>query len=53
LEQLSALQRLEETLAAADVALTADDPAEIQRVAAEIQVEGQRCPAHMMATTGR
>jgi hypothetical protein len=53
LEQLSALQRLEETLAAADVALTADDPAEIQRVAAEIQVEGRRCPEQLMATTGR
>jgi hypothetical protein len=46
LEQLSALQRLEETLAAADVALTADDPA-------EIQVEGQRYPEQLMATTGR
>jgi aryl-alcohol dehydrogenase-like predicted oxidoreductase len=53
LEQLSALQRLEENLAAADVALTADDPAEIQRAAAEIQVEGQRCPEQLMATTGR
>jgi hypothetical protein len=42
LEQLSALQRLEETLAAADVALTADDLAEIQRY-----------PEQLMATTGR
>ena len=40
------LHRLEENLAAADVALTADD-------LAEIQVESQRYPEQLMATTGR
>jgi aryl-alcohol dehydrogenase-like predicted oxidoreductase len=47
------LHRLEENLAAADIVLTADDLAEIQRAAAEIQVEGQRYPEQQMATTGR
>jgi aryl-alcohol dehydrogenase-like predicted oxidoreductase len=47
------LHRLEENLAAADVALTADDLAEIERAAAEIQVEGERYPTHLMATIGR
>ena len=46
------LHRLEENLAAADIELTADDLAEIQRAAAEIQVEGQRYPDQLMATTG-
>jgi aryl-alcohol dehydrogenase-like predicted oxidoreductase len=46
------LHRLEENLAAADIVLTADDLAEIQRAAAEIQVEGQRYPDQLMATTG-
>ena len=32
--------------------LTADDLAEIQRAAAEIQVEGERYPEQLMATTG-
>jgi aryl-alcohol dehydrogenase-like predicted oxidoreductase len=45
--------RLEENLAAADIALTARDLAEIERAAAEIQVEGERYPAHLLATTGR
>ena len=47
------LHRLEENLGAADVELTADDLAEIERAAAEIQVEGERYPEHLMATTGR
>ena len=38
------LHRLEENLGAADVALTAGDLAEIERAAAEIQVEGERYP---------
>ena len=47
------LHRLEENLGAADVSLTAADLAEIQRAASEIQVEGERYPAQLMATTGR
>jgi len=47
------LHRLEENLAAADVELSADDLAEIQRAAANIHVEGERYPAQLMATTGR
>jgi aryl-alcohol dehydrogenase-like predicted oxidoreductase len=47
------LHRLEENLAAADVELTAGDLAEIERAAAEITVEGERYPAHLMATVGR
>jgi aryl-alcohol dehydrogenase-like predicted oxidoreductase len=47
------LHRLEENLAAADLALTPDDLAEIQRAAAEIQVEGERYPAQLLATVGR
>ncbi|WP_042701354.1 aldo/keto reductase [Azospirillum sp. B506] len=46
------LHRLEENLAAAEVELTAGDLAEIQRAAAEITVEGQRYPEHLMKTTG-
>ena len=38
------LHRLEENLGAADVELTADDLAEIERAAAAIQVEGERYP---------
>ena len=47
------LIRLEENLGAADVALTADDLAEIQRAAGEIAVEGERYPPALLATTGR
>ena len=47
------LHRLEENLGAAEVALTADDLAEIERKAAEIQVEGERYPANLMAMVGR
>ena len=47
------LHRLEENLGAADVELTAEDLAEIERAAAAIQVEGERYPEHLMATTGR
>jgi aryl-alcohol dehydrogenase-like predicted oxidoreductase len=47
------LHRLEENLGAANVQLTAADLAEIERAAAEIQVEGERYPEHLMATTGR
>jgi len=47
------LHRLEENLAAANVELTTDDLAEIQRAAAEIPIEGERYPAHLMQTVGR
>ncbi|MBM7046879.1 MULTISPECIES: aldo/keto reductase [Rhizobium] len=47
------LHRLEENLAAADVELSADDLAEIQRAAAEIAIEGERYPEQWLKTTGR
>src|SRR3954463_4950524 len=47
------LHRLEENLGAADVELTAEDLAEIERAAADIQVEGERYPAQLLSTTGR
>ena len=37
----------------ADAELTADDLAVIERAAAAITVEGERYPAHILATTGR
>ena len=46
------LHRLEENLGAADVELTAQDLAEIERAASAIQVEGERYPEQLMATTG-
>jgi aryl-alcohol dehydrogenase-like predicted oxidoreductase len=46
------LHRLEENLGAADVALTAVDLAEIETAAAAIEIEGERYPAHVLATTG-
>ena len=47
------LHRLEENLGAAEVELVASDLDEIERAAAEIPVEGERYPAHLMAITGR
>jgi len=47
------LHRLDENLAAADIKLTEQDLVEIERVAAEIPVEGERYPANLMATVGR
>ena len=47
------LHRLEENLGAAEVELRADDLAAIERAASEIQVEGNRYPAELEATTGR
>jgi len=47
------LHRLGENLGAADIELTGDDLAEIQRAAAEIAIEGERYPPALMATTGR
>ncbi len=46
------LHRLEENIAAVKVELTTSDLDEIER-AAEIQVEGERYPAHLLAATGR
>ena len=47
------LHRLEENIAAAEVELTEGDFEEIERAAAEIQVECERYPEHLMATVGR
>jgi aryl-alcohol dehydrogenase-like predicted oxidoreductase len=47
------LHRLEENMRAADVRLTPEDLAGIERAAADIRVEGERYPPHLMATTGR
>jgi aryl-alcohol dehydrogenase-like predicted oxidoreductase len=47
------LHRLEENLGAADIKLTADDLAEIERAASEIEVEGERYPEQLLRTTGR
>ncbi|NML06216.1 aldo/keto reductase [Sphingomonas sp. G-3-2-10] len=47
------LHRLEENLGAAAVELTAADLTEIETAAAAIQVEGERYPAHLLATVGR
>lgn len=45
--------RLEENIGAAKVELTPADLAEIQRAAAEIEVEGERYPEQLMKMTGR
>lgn len=47
------LHRLEENLGAADVELTGADLARIQQALAGIDIEGERYPAQLMATTGR
>ena len=47
------LHRLDENLAAVDVELTSIDLAEIQKAAADIQIEGERYPEHLMKTIGR
>ena len=47
------LHRLEENLAAATVELSAADLAEIAAAAAEIEIEGERYPESLLATTGR
>jgi aryl-alcohol dehydrogenase-like predicted oxidoreductase len=46
------LHRFEENLGAASIELTAQDLAEIERAASAIQVEGERYPEQLMATTG-
>jgi aryl-alcohol dehydrogenase-like predicted oxidoreductase len=47
------LHRLEENLGADNVVLSPADLAAIQTAAAAIPIEGERYPAHLMATTGR
>jgi aryl-alcohol dehydrogenase-like predicted oxidoreductase len=47
------LHRLEENLSAANVELTGDDLAEIERAASAITVQGARYPEWLEATTGR
>ncbi len=47
------LSRLRENLGAADLALSADDLAGIDRAAAAIPIEGERYPQAMQAATGR
>lgn len=47
------LSRFEENIAAADLALSVGDLAKIDTVLAAIDVEGERYPANLMATTGR
>lgn len=46
------LHRLDENVAAADLTLTADDLAGIERAAAEIRVEGERYPPQLQAMVG-
>jgi aryl-alcohol dehydrogenase-like predicted oxidoreductase len=47
------LERLQENLEAAEVGLTSEDLAEIDRAASEIRVEGARYPEHLEQMTGR
>src|SRR3954471_1013319 len=47
------LHRLEENLVAADVELTPGDLAEIRAALAQIDIEGERYPPELLATTGR
>ena len=47
------LHRLEENLGAANLELTLNDLAEIERAASSIAVEGERYPANLLAVTGR
>jgi len=45
--------RLEENIGAAELELTPEDLAEIDRAASEIRVEGERYPEHLERLTGR
>ncbi len=47
------LERLEENMGAAEVGLTSEDLAEIDRAASEIRVEGDRYPEHLEQMTDR
>jgi aryl-alcohol dehydrogenase-like predicted oxidoreductase len=46
-------ERLQENLGAAEVGLTSEDLAEIDRAASQIRVEGARYPEHLEQMTGR
>jgi aryl-alcohol dehydrogenase-like predicted oxidoreductase len=45
--------RLDENVSAAEVTLTPQDLVRIEEAAAKIHIEGERYPAHLMASTGR
>ena len=47
------VERLDENLAAAAISLTADDLGEIERAAAQIQVQGARYPEHLQRLIDR
>jgi aryl-alcohol dehydrogenase-like predicted oxidoreductase len=47
------LSRFEENIAAADIKLTTGDLGAIKHALSDIAVEGERYPAHLMATIGR
>lgn len=47
------LHRLEENMASADLELDDGDLFEISHALADIDIEGERYPAHLLATTGR
>ena len=47
------LHRLEENLRAADIELTGDDLAELDRAASQIQIVGDRYPAEVEQMTNR
>jgi aryl-alcohol dehydrogenase-like predicted oxidoreductase len=47
------LQRLQENLGAARVALTAEDLTEIDRAASQIELHGARYPEHLLKMVGR
>jgi len=47
------LHRLEENLGAANLELTAGDLAEIREALDHIDIEGERYPPELLATTGR
>lgn len=47
------ISRLDENVSAVEVTLTPQDLARIEEAAAKIHIEGERYPAHLMASTGR
>ena len=47
------LHRLEENLGAVNVTLSTDDLSQIESAASAIPIEGERYPAHLLATIGR
>ena len=47
------LHRLEENIAATEIELTAGDLREIDRAAAQIEVQGARYPEHLQRMVGR